>query len=468
MEVHHVLHDGQPQAGAHLGPLVVLVHLVVPLPDVPELLRGDALSRVGDGHPHHAVVHRLAQGHGLVRAGVGDGVVHQVVHHLGDAQLVGGDEHVPVGVEGEGVVRQLLVPGQGLADGLRQVEAALLQGDCPGLQPGQVQQVVDQACEPLRLVDDDLHVLRGVLSRQVPHDLTVALDHSQGRAQVVGDVCQQLPAHLVHFGELPRRVVQGLGKLGDLPGAALLQGDGVVALAQLLGRLVDGRDGPGDPPGDEQGQQQPQHHHHPGQAEELDFQRLHRGAHRGDLALHQHHPGLSAGVPLDPAVEHHLGRGIPLAQGEGLLQPAPLEVHVVVELGEHHLGGHAPLGQGRPQGALLLRGEGPGQQPAVLVADQNGDLGVVAQVLHRLAQLFLGLVQLAEHRLGGVLHLVCLDELVEGPQQGDLEHPQQDHRHQGEAPKAQEDLQVDSQGAAGGTLPLGMKDRGRHHSTSNR
>ena len=85
------------------------------------------------------------------------------------------------------------------------------------------------------------------------------------------DVCQQLPAHLVHFGELPRRVVQGLGKLGDLPGAALLQGDGVVALAQLLGRLVDGRDGPGDPPGDEQGQEQPQHHHHPGQAEELDF-----------------------------------------------------------------------------------------------------------------------------------------------------------------------------------------------------
>ena len=80
----------------------------------------------------------------------------------------------------------------------------------------------------------------------------------------------------------------------------------------------------------------------------------------------------------------------------------------------------------------------------------------------------LGLVQLAEHRFRGVLHLVCLDELVEGPQQGDLEHPQQDHRHQGEAPKAQEDLQVDSQGAAGGTLPLGMKDRGRHHSTSNR
>ena len=41
------------------------------------------------------------------------------------------------------------------------------QGQDPCLQLGQVQQVVDQACQPLRLVDDDLHVFRGVLPGQV-------------------------------------------------------------------------------------------------------------------------------------------------------------------------------------------------------------------------------------------------------------------------------------------------------------
>ena len=40
VHIQNVLHNGQPQAGAHLGPLVLLVHLVVALPDVFQLLRG--------------------------------------------------------------------------------------------------------------------------------------------------------------------------------------------------------------------------------------------------------------------------------------------------------------------------------------------------------------------------------------------------------------------------------------------
>ena len=207
MHIQNVLHNGQPQAGAHLGPLVLLVHLVVALPDVFQLLRGDALAGVGDGHPHLALPQLLTQGDGLVLARVGDGVVHQVVHHLGDFQLVGVHPHLLPVEEGEVVIRQLVIPVQNAPYAFRKVEAGLFQGQHAGLQLGEVQQVVDQVGQPFRLVDDNLHVFRGVLPRQIPHDLAVALNHGQGGAQVVADVGQQIPAQALHLGELPGGVV---------------------------------------------------------------------------------------------------------------------------------------------------------------------------------------------------------------------------------------------------------------------
>lgn len=97
----------------------------------------------------------------------------------------------------------------------------------------------------------------------------------------MGDVGHQFPPQVLHLGELPGGVVEGLGQFARLPVTALVEGDAVIALGQLPGRLVDADDGGGDPPGEEEGQHRREGHQQQADVDELHLQCLGGGAHRG-------------------------------------------------------------------------------------------------------------------------------------------------------------------------------------------
>ena len=422
---------------------MLFIHLVIALPDILELLLGDTLAGIGDGHPHVAVMDGLLQGDGLVLSRIGDGIVHQVVHHLGDLQLVSLHPNLLLRMEGEPVIRQFIIAVQHLADALRQVKGALLQGQDTCLQLGQVQQVVDQVGQALRLVNDDLDVLRGVLAGQVPHHFAISLNHGQGCAQIMGDIGQQIPPQTLHLGQLPGGVIQGLGQLPDLFGSMLLKADGIIPGCQHLGPLINGSDGPGNFPGDHHGQQSAQHHHHDHQGGHLHQQRLLDGVHRGDDALQQHHAIEPRGRTSDGDIEDHrvlravlIHKGGPGHNHLG----APLQVHFVEQVV------HVCARAGEIlQIALLLTGLPPRQQLAHLIGDHNVDAGIQAELAHLLCHILI--VQPVLHTFGSGFHPVDLHRPVKGVQQHHLEQPQQRCHHHNQHPKAQHNLPADAQGS---------------------
>ena len=443
MHIQDVLYNGQPQAAAHLGPLVLLVHLVVALPDVLELVLRDALAGVGDRHPHLALFHGLAQGDGLILAGVRDGVVHQVIHHLGNLQLVGVHPHILLEIEGKAVVRQLVIPVQHAPYAFCEVETGFLQGEHPGLQLGEIQQVVDQAGQALCLVDDDLHIFRGVLSGQVPHHLAIALNHGQRRAQVVRDVGQQVPPQALHLRELLGGVVQGAGQFPHLPGAPLLKADGVIPPAQHLGALVHGCQGAGNPPGDEQGQRHAQRRRHRRQGGHLHQQGLTDRIHRGNLTLQHHHAVEPRGRTANGDIQHHLVAGAVLVykgRAHHLQPAASVQVHIVKQVRQPQPG----LGE-VVQVALLPAGLPAGEHLPHFIRDHYADARVQAQLLHLLVQVLR--IQVALDHFGSGLHFRCLHRAVEGFQQHNLEQPQQGPHHQDQHAKTAEDLPPQAHGA---------------------
>ncbi len=153
----------RPQPRAYLGTLMFLIHLIIPLPNVFQLVCGTSLACLGDGNANLPIFHGLAEGNGLVRTSIGDGVVHQVINHLGNAQLVGANPNRLSGLEGKVVTGQLVIAGENGS-----MLSVRLKRDDPGVQrrplDGKIQQVIDQVCQLLRLIDDDLHIFRRILA----------------------------------------------------------------------------------------------------------------------------------------------------------------------------------------------------------------------------------------------------------------------------------------------------------------
>ena len=92
--VEDAFYDGQTQARADNAAAVLLVHLVISVPDIGQLVGGDALAVVGHLYPHPLVPDGLGEDNGFVLSGVVDRAVDEVVDYLRDAQLVGVDENV--------------------------------------------------------------------------------------------------------------------------------------------------------------------------------------------------------------------------------------------------------------------------------------------------------------------------------------------------------------------------------------
>ena len=194
-----------------------------------------------DGNARHVPLNRLGHGNSLVLAGVGQGVVDEVVHHLPDAALIRHHGAILHRVEENLIpvlLLELVIAGQDGRDAFRQVEGRRLHLQRARLQFAEVQQLRHQRGKTVRLVNDDLHVLRGVLARNIPHDLGIAADHGQGRAQVMGDIGDQLLLQMLHLTQLVRSLDQRIVQLADLLIAVTVGGTLILAASQRTGCLI--------------------------------------------------------------------------------------------------------------------------------------------------------------------------------------------------------------------------------------
>ena len=215
-----MLDDGQAQAGAADGLGVALVHPVEPLEHPLPVLRGDADARVGHGHGDRIrpVLHpdeRLAAG-AVVLDGVVAQVVHHLLHHRGqalDGPVVPGQRQLHLVLPGGGLEAVLHGAGQ-----VQQIDLLPLQAAAPLVQPGQVENVLHQADEPLALLVDVGGEAPDVLllHQTVLHDLGHAGDGGEGGLQLVGHVGGELPAHLLRLLPLGD-VQQHQHRAGRLP-----------------------------------------------------------------------------------------------------------------------------------------------------------------------------------------------------------------------------------------------------------
>ena len=241
-----LLADGQPQPRAWNVPGMGFIRFVEPLPDIGDVLLGDAVALVR--HRQHrtllGVWHHLEPDHGRIR-----GILHGVVpqdHH----QLI---QPVPVAVHQQLVVHVLLQPDVPfLGPALQHAAYALhdlAQGDgfhlfaLAPLQPADVQQFLDEPLQPLGLVVDQvavfLHILR-IGDGAVRQGLVVALDDGDGCAQLVAYIGHEIPAHLLHLPALQHELLQVTAQ--GIQAAAQV-GDLVVAVHRHLQGIVPGGDG---------------------------------------------------------------------------------------------------------------------------------------------------------------------------------------------------------------------------------
>ena len=352
-ELRQALADGEAQAGAAVlagGRVVALeergkepLHHIGPHADagVPHLHAEDDLVAVLRLGPHpdlhgalvgelqgivHEVGEDLAQAGGIARHGQRRGGIHE------QAQL----HALALGLHGQ---HRLHV----LDDG-QQVEVQGLEGQLPGLDLGEVEDVIDQREQRLPAGPDGLGVLsllaaEGRVQQQARH----ADDAVHGRADLVGHVGQELALEARDLqGPVPRHL-QLDGHLFELDLGPSALGDVVVLpeVAQVLLAHQDRHEVPGEDAAVRQGQLLAEHRH----------PRLGHRVLAGEegLRLRQQRQALVQQVP-GLALHQHVGRHGHLEQlAEGLVQEGdatPLRLHQdarlhVLDQRPQAAGGHA-------------------------------------------------------------------------------------------------------------------------------
>ena len=252
--------------------------------------------------------------------GVGQGIAHQVVGHLGQALGVPEDDDLAAGGH-----RQLVrVIGRvGVLDhvGADAMEIDRVRPERPApIQLGQEQEVLDQAPHARRFLLDPLQ--RSVDARLVgepapAQQFGVPPDRRQGRAELVGGVGHELAQALLGgrlLGEglldLGEHLVEGGPEASDLGGRRLLgHPSGEVARGDGVGRLGHFAQGPQAAPDQPQGQPhhdgedgdggQPLHPAQRGQGVVGGVERE-RDVHGALGHAHGHHPVAPVRVPLAP------------------------------------------------------------------------------------------------------------------------------------------------------------------------
>ena len=104
---------------------MVFIHLVVAVPHIGQALGRNAFAVVDDLHLHSPILDGLAHQYGPVGPGIVDGVIDEIIQHLGHAQPVGHHHGVAVRFQRDGVAvmqHQLGVPPHNAADHLGEIE----------------------------------------------------------------------------------------------------------------------------------------------------------------------------------------------------------------------------------------------------------------------------------------------------------------------------------------------------------
>ena len=146
-----------------------------------------------------------------------------------------------------------------------------------------------------------------IVAGEIPDHLRIRFHHSEGRAQVVGYVGDEVTLHLVGFGKLLRRVVQRLRKIVHLRIAAALERCLIVAVRQTFGGGGDVDDGGGNVICREEREQEAEEYQQYRDNHGLPFQDGNGGLHRHQRRIQQQIAGDCLVLPVDgAAVDQHL------------------------------------------------------------------------------------------------------------------------------------------------------------------
>ena len=230
-----------------------------PLEDAVAVLRRHSPAGVDDLEPPRAAV-GPAVGAGRDADGrLGGRVARRVVHHVdqqlaqpgrvaGDHEVVG-DVHRDVGGPAGGAHL-----GDDVLDERAQRHVLAVQVDHARLEAGELEQVLDQPTQALRLLERAAEVLGVGGHHTVGEVLEQGGHRRERRTQLVGDRGDEVAPLAVHPREVLRHPVEGGGELADLVGRRRAHTSGVVAARHRSRHL-------GHPPqrGDHAGGQQLRH-----------------------------------------------------------------------------------------------------------------------------------------------------------------------------------------------------------------
>ena len=203
-------------------------------------------AAVGDVDGDRPVVARQLEADAAAVGRPAEGVREQVRDDLQHAVAVGDDhgravrllrvlDAAAAGLLGEGRVGAVAEPAH--------VDLLGEDGEPVRVELGQIEDVVDEAAEPVGFVRDDLERLLGrfgVGDDALPQRGHVAADRGQRRAQLVGDGHQEVALELLGLREPGRHLAEPVGQMADLAAARHVGHlDVVVSLARPGRRRAD-------------------------------------------------------------------------------------------------------------------------------------------------------------------------------------------------------------------------------------
>ena len=249
-----------------------------PVEDQRQLLRRDGVSVIADGDIGLAAALPDLQSQIASLGTELDGVIQQIVDHLGNIVRVRHGVHRMlrhIHLDIQVLVVDLLFEGdQHLSGALLQVEMHLLfLGDALFLlQLGDIQHTAHQAAEPLGLIGNDPKVMLLALlgDGAVQNAVYIAGDGGHGSLQLMGDVGHELLPLVLAFLQGGGHIVEGQSQLLHLLGIVVLQLDpGLqIAVTEGCGCLCHILQGAAFPPGKGGDRQHGYHDHKDGGGEE--------------------------------------------------------------------------------------------------------------------------------------------------------------------------------------------------------
>ena len=254
MGLDDVLGDGQAQAGALAGAGPIRPEEA--LEDPGQVLRGDAHARVR--HLDHHSRRLTLPGRGGLDVGADpdlptgwgelDGVVHQVGDHLLGALLVRqdpGQAGWQVHHQGDTCPGRLgLEPLHRPQDDFTHRGGGPVEGHLPGLDAGELQQLLHHLGQGVHLRLDPVQEALGrgwIRQGAVPQGLHQGPERGQGRAQLVGDVADEVLAdalQLPPLAQIPQDHQVALAEAVPEGGHRHPQGPAIVHLQELALELV--------------------------------------------------------------------------------------------------------------------------------------------------------------------------------------------------------------------------------------